>query len=97
MKLDDKKKTLAKRILAGVLALVVLGLGICVSYHLTKGYGEAATPTSTPDNSQFVDPSVEYPDDSKTPNEMMVNTAFILIEAILIALIVYVLLRKKVG
>lgn len=97
MKLDEKKKTLIKRVLAGLMALVVLGLGIGFSYYLTTGYGEAATPVSTPDNSQYVDPSVEMPDESETPNEVMVNTAFILIEIILIVLIVYVLIRKKVG
>ena len=97
MKFDEKKKTLAKRILAGIMALVVLGLGIGFSYYLTTGYGEGATPTSTPDNSQYVDSSVEIPEESETPNEILVNTAFILIEAVLIVFIVYVLIRKKVG
>ena len=97
MKLDEKKKTLAKRILAGVMALIVLGLRIGFSYYLTTGYGEGAIPTSTPDNSQYVDSSIDLPDESKTPNETMVNTAFIIIEAILIVFIVYVLVRKKVN
>ena len=97
MKLDDKKRTVIKRVLAGVLALVVLGLGIAFSYYLTTGYGKGATPTSTPDNSQYVDSFVELPDESETPNETMVNTAFIIIEVILVVFIIYVLIRKKVG
>ena len=97
MKLNDKTRIVIKRILAGVLALIVLGLGIAFSYHLINGYGKAAVPSSTPDNSQFVDSSVQMPDESETPNETMVNTAVVIIEFILIALIVYVLVRKKVG
>ena len=84
MKLDDKKKTLTKRILAGVLALVVLGLGICVSYHLTKGYGEAATPTSTPDNSQFVGPSV---------GEELVTGGLMALAVVMLGIIVYLAFR----
>ena len=97
MKLDDKKKTLIKRILAGVMAVIVLGLGIGFSYYLTTGFSKSATPVATPDNSQYVDSSVEIPDAGQEPNEILVNTAFVLIEIILIVLIIYVLVRKKVG
>ena len=96
MKLDDNKRKLIKRILAGLLAVVVLCCGIAFSYYLSKGYGEAAVPSKTPDNSAFVDSSVELPDESETPSEFVVVAAFIAIEGAAIAIIVYVLIRKKV-
>ena len=97
MKLDDNKKTLIKRILAGIMAVIVLGLGIGFSYYLTTGFSKDASPAATPDNSQYVDSSVEVLDANEGPNEILVNTAFILIEIILIVLIIYVLVRKRVG
>ncbi len=96
MKLDDNKRKIIKRVLAGLLAVVVLCCGIAFSYYLTKGYGEAAVPSTTPDNSEFIDSSVELPDESKTPSEFVVVAAFIAVETAAVAVIIYVLIRKKV-
>lgn len=93
--MKDSTKTTIKRVLAGLLALIVLVVGIIFSYCLMNGYGKAAVPSSTPDNSQYVDDTVALPDEAKTPSETIVTSAFILLEILLIAVIVYVLVRKK--
>ena len=97
MKLEDKTRTIIKRILAGLLAVIVLGLGIGISYNLTKGYGEASIPEYTPDHTEYVPADVEVPNEADTPNEALVNGALILIEVIMVVFIIYVLVRKKVG
>ncbi|MBE7056640.1 MAG: hypothetical protein E7388_04280 [Ruminococcaceae bacterium] len=96
MMIDESRIKLIKRILAGILALVVLVCGIAFSYYLTKGYGEAAVPKATPDNSTYVDSSVELPDESKTPSEFVVVAAFISVEIAVVAVIIYVIIRKKI-
>lgn len=91
--MEEKKTSTAKRIVCLVLAVAVLGLAIAFSYFLIKGFSNNAAPTATPDNSEFVSPEVEVPAE-KTPNELLVDTAFVLIDVILVVVIVYVLVRK---
>lgn len=93
--MKDSTKTIIKRVLAGLLALLVLATGILFAYTLMRGYGKDAVPTSTPDNSQYVDDSVVLPDEAKTPNDPVVTGAFILLEVLLVVFIIYVLVRKK--
>ena len=93
--MKDSTKTIIKRVSAGILAVLVLVIGILFSYCLMQGYGQAAVPSATPDNSQYVDNTVALPDDAKTPNETLVSVAFVLLEVLLILFIVYVLVRKK--
>lgn len=45
--MKDSTKTIIKRVLAGLLALLVLAAGILFSYCLMRGYGKDAVPTST--------------------------------------------------
>lgn len=92
--MEEKKTSTAKRIICLVLAVIVLGLGVAFSYFLINGFNpKSAEPAATPDNHEFVSPSVEVPTE-KTPNENLVDTAFILIDVILVVGIVYVLVRK---
>ena len=93
--MKDSTKTNIKRVLAGLLALLVLAAGLLFSYCLMRGYGKDAVPTSTPDNSQYLADSVVLPDEAETPNDPLVNGAFILLELLLVVIIVYVLVRKK--
>ena len=95
MNLDENKRTVMKRILAGVLAVVIFGCGIAFACYMAKGFSDAKAPAATPDNSQFIDSSVEMPDTSNSPVETPVLIAFIAIDVAAVAIILYVLLRKK--
>ena len=95
MNIDDNKRILIKRILAGVLAVVIFGCAIAFACYMAKGFSDAKAPKVTPDNSQFIDSSVEMPDTSNSPVETPVLIAFIAIDIAAVAIILYVLLRKK--
>ena len=80
MNLDDNKRILIKRILAGVLAVIILGCAIIFACYMADGFSGSKAPAATPDNGQLINPSVEVPDTSNSPVEVSVIVAFIAID-----------------
>ena len=92
--MEEKQTSMKKRIVCLILAVAVLALAVAATFFFINGFtGKKASPEATPDNSAYVDPSVEVPNE-KTPNEFWVDAAFITVDVILVVFIVYVLVRK---